>query len=88
MEKSGGRSVHFCTPTTASVKGWMTIIIIMLHFNRAIFLTSQVIQRHTYTSIRIKKNVKSITKNKSLGSVIQIKINQNVQAKMESIVSV
>ena len=46
------------------------------------------IQRHTYTSIRIKKNVKIITKNKSIGSVIQIKINQNVQAKIESIVSV
>ena len=50
------------------------IIIIMLHFYRAIFLTSQVNQRHTYTSIRIRKNVKSITKkNKSIGSMIQLK---------------
>ena len=38
------------------------IIIIMLHFYSAIFLTSRVIKRHTYTSIRIKKNFKSITK--------------------------
>ena len=36
-------------------------IIIMLHFYRAIFLTGQVIQRQTYTSIIIKKYVKSIT---------------------------
>ena len=40
----------------------IVIICIMLHFYRAIFLTSQVIQRHTHTSIRIKKNVKRITK--------------------------
>ena len=63
--------LHFwCDPT------WSSLLPIMLHFYRAIFLTSQVIQRHTLTSIRIKKYVKSITKNKSIGSVIQIKINQ------------
>ena len=61
----------------------------MLHFYRAIFLTSQVIQSHTYTSIRNKKKkLKASLKNKSIGSVIQIKINQNVQAKIESVVSV
>ena len=60
--------------------------IIMLHFYRAIFLTSQIIQWHTHTSIRIKKNVNSITKNKSIGSVIKIKINQ-CSTKIESIVS-
>ena len=59
------------------------IIIITRHFSHK----SSNSKAHI-PSIRIKKNVKSITKKKSIGSVIQIKINQNVQAKIESIVSV
>ena len=63
------RKVH-CMQTIGSsihhigVVYFRIIVNIMLHFYRASLLTSQVIQRHTYTSIKIKKNVKSITKNK------------------------
>ena len=55
------------------------ISIIMLHFYRALYLTSQVIQRHTHTSIRVlllkallKKKVPMISDNKLKKSIVKI----------------
>ena len=58
IEGNTSRQHAGCTTTTQGI----VIIIIMLHFYRAISLTSLVLQTHTLAHINKNANVKSITK--------------------------
>ncbi len=55
MSKTWGRCKHKRKRETQTLWHMFNLIIIMLHFYRAIFLTSQVIQRHPHINKNLEK---------------------------------